>query len=127
MCLHYLHNYNFCTIFNVYIFFFCLSYFRMVIFILSIFLSSLFSSQDLSYIFSLCVWKRMHNDNKDFLILILMLHKQVTHVCVCPVGWSGSQMNRVCSKCFSCSRTPSPQTQQHRELCKKYPYITVCV
>lgn len=30
-------------------------------------------------------------------------------------------MNRVCSKCFSYSRTPSPQTLQHREQCRKYP------
>lgn len=36
-------------------------------------------------------------------------------------------MNKVCSKCFSYSRIPSPQTQQHRELCKKYPYIWLCM
>lgn len=43
------------------------------------------------------------------------------------VGWSGSQMNRVCSKCFSYSRTPSPQTQRHRELCRKYPCVCLMV
>lgn len=35
--------------------------------------------------------------------------------------WNGSQMNRVCSKCFSYLKTPSRQTQRLKELCKKYP------
>ncbi|MEQ2194492.1 Transportin-2 [Xenoophorus captivus] len=52
---------------------------------------------------------------------------ETAHECVIFTGWSGSQTNRVCSKCFSCSKIPSPQTQPLRELCKKYPYISVFV